>query len=191
MSDQKRKMTIIPMADGSGYNAWFDGLIRITDPSYSLPDFSGTVPLDDLTVTFEEPGLWAVTATTMDRTPDPRTGSLVMTRVAANPKVEDTETIEIGKAAVDTGHIAIVAEKFGGVEDWEDYVDQLHDDLVGPQPGTVAAIDGTLVCRSGLGDGNYSVYGTRLRDSGELVKVVVDFTPSQAAWEILYGGIEF
>lgn len=191
MSDQNREMTIVPLTDGSGHNAWFDGVIRITDPSYTLPDFSGTVPLDDLTVTFEEPGLWAVTATTMDRAPDPRTGSLVMTRVAANPKDEDTETIEIGKAAVDTGHIAIVAEKFGGVEDWERYVDQLHDDMVGPQPGTVAAIDGTLVCRSGLGDGHYSVYGKRLRETGELVKVVVDFTPSQAAWEILYGGIEF
>ncbi len=187
MSDQK-KMKIAQLTDQPGFGAWFDGVIRITDPSYTRPDFPGVVPLDDLTVTFEEPGLWAVTATQMKRTPDVRTGSLVMTRVAANPKPEDTETVELGKAAVDSGHMAIVAEKFGGIDDWEQYADQLLTESVGPEPGEVVEIDGTLVVRSGLGDGEYSVYGTRYRETKELVKVTVDFTPSQAAWEILYGG---
>lgn len=187
MSDRKRKMSINPMKDGSGYNAWLDGVIRITDPSYTRPEFPGIVPLDELSVTFEEPGLWAVTATEMKRTPDVRTGSLVMTRVAANPKPENTETVELGKAAVDTGHIAIIADKFGGINDWEEYAGQLLAEGVGPEAGQVAEIDGTLVVRSGLGDGMYSVYGTQIRETKELVKVTVDFTPSQAAWELLYG----
>lgn len=183
---QRKQMRVNPLTDKSGFAAWFYGPIRITDPSYLRPNFPGVVPLDDLSVTFEENGLWEITATLMDRAPDARTGSLVMRRVAANPKPEDTETVEIGKASVDTTHIAIVAEKFGGIPDWEAFDDALSDaDLEG---GQIFHMDGCLAVRSGIGDGKYSVYGTRYADTGELVQVTVDFTPSQAAWELIYGG---
>ncbi|MBN8867327.1 MAG: hypothetical protein J0H98_07220 [Solirubrobacterales bacterium] len=147
--------------------------------------FSGVVPLEDLTVAFEQPGLWEITANLMDRVPDARTGSLVMRRAVANPKPEDTETFELGHTAVDTGHVAIVAEKFGPIGNWDRYAAALlENDLEG---GDIARVDGTIVVASGLGDGKYAVYGTRLRATGELVRVAVDFTPNQAAWDLIYG----
>ena len=182
----KKQMRINPLPDKPGFAAWFDGTIRITDPSYVTSRFPGVRPLDDLTFTFKEDGLWEITTTLMDRAPDQRTGSLVMRRVAANPKPEDTEVVLLGKAGVDTGYAAIVAEKFGRIDNWEKYSEHLFGfDLNG---GEIIHLDGTLAVRSGIGDGKYSVYGTKIRETGELVKVTVDFTPSQAAWERMYGG---
>ena len=117
----KKQMRINPLPDKPGFAAWFDGTIRITDPSYVTSRFPGVRPLDDLTVTIKEDGLWEITTTLMDRAPDQRTGSLVMRRVAANPKPENTKVVLLGKAGVDTGHIAIVAEKFGRIDDWDEY----------------------------------------------------------------------
>lgn len=160
MSDRQR-MQIKRLPDKPGFSAWFDGVIRITDPSYVTDRFPGVRPLDDLTVTFEQPGLWEITTTLMDRAPDRRTGSLVMRRVATNPKVEDTETVELGKAAVDTAHIAIVGDEFGQIKDWPRYAERL--DTMGLEGGQIAHMDGTLIVKSGVGDGEYSVYGTRYR----------------------------
>lgn len=182
----KKQMRINPLPDKPGFAAWFDGTIRITDPSYVTSRFPGVRPLDDLTVTIKEDGLWEITTTLMDRAPDQRTGSLVMRRVAANPKPEDTEVVLLGKAGVDTGYAAIVAEKFGRIDNWTEYYDRLSS--IHLEAGQIAHLDGTLVVTSGIGDGNFSVYGTRHRQTGELVRVTVDFTPSQDEWETVYGG---
>lgn len=182
----RNEMRVAPLPDKPGFAAWFAGTIRITDPSYLRPDFPGVVPLDDLTVTFTADGLWEVTTTLMDRAPDTRTGSLVMRRVAANPKPEDTETIEIGKAAVDTKQVAIVAEGLGGIPDYEQLTELLNG--VAFEGGQLLHTPNAIVVESGIGDGNYAVYATRYRDTGELLQITVDFTPSQAAWDLLYGG---
>ena len=95
--------------------------------------------------------------------------------------------VELADDAVDTTHIAIVGDKFGQIENWPSYAERL--DTMGLEGGQIAHMDGTLIVKSGIGDGEYSVYGTRYRTGDkELVQVTVDFTPSQAAWALVYGG---
>lgn len=172
--------------DDGSYQVWLDGPIRITDPSYITSRFPGVVPLDDLTVVFEAPGLWNVKATLMDRVPDDRTGSLVLQQVSCPTIPENSRTTRLGDVAVDTGHIALNAEKNGQIEDWESYSNEML--MPGPQAGEVIAIGNTLIVQSGVGDGQYPVYGTHDPRSGDLIRIAVDFTPSQAAWDLLYGG---
>lgn len=179
---------ITPTTSGT-YSVELAGTIRITDPSYMTPGFPGVVPLDDLSVTFQvERSIWNVYATLMDNVPasDARTGMLILSR-ANQPDDRRLEAIELGHASVDCGHLAVMADRPEGITDWESYGHQLV--FQGPQPGQVIEIDGTLAIQSGLGDGNYQVTGHRDKNTGQLLEIEVDLTPSHAAWELLYGGV--